>query len=336
MMKAGAKILLARFSSLGDVVLASAALREIKRQDPSARLTLLTKPAYAPLFEGHSALDSVWSLDLRLLKTWVRARAEKFDGYLDLHASLRSRFLGWMLMKPSSRVKTYRRERQAALRLKSQAPAPPDVVDRAVHAAAQLMGAAPGQAKPWIEVSERAKAWARGALASLPAGPRVICAPGAAHQAKRWPESHFATVLAGLHKSRPDLNFVFVGGPQDSGLASGIAAQAGLGTTWLNLCGRSDVAQLAGVLQGSVLFIGNDSGPLHLSSALNTPSLAIFGPTVRAFGFYPRGAQDLVFERELDCRPCSLHGGETCPLGHHDCMNQLAPEPVLAAALARL
>jgi heptosyltransferase-2 len=69
---------------------------------------------------------------------------------------------------------------------------------------------------------------------------------------------------------------------------------------------------------------------LHLAEALGIPSTALFGPTVRAFGFFPQGPGHRVFERDLDCRPCSVHGTETCPLGHHHCLLQLQPEDINA------
>jgi heptosyltransferase-2 len=83
------------------------------------------------------------------------------------------------------------------------------------------------------------------------------------------------------------------------------------------------------------VLVTNDSAPLHLATAVGTPVVAVFGPTVPAFGFGPRGARDRVVEHPaLACRPCSAHGPQVCPLGHHRCMQELSVESVAAAVAA--
>jgi heptosyltransferase-2 len=86
------------------------------------------------------------------------------------------------------------------------------------------------------------------------------------------------------------------------------------------------------LLERARLLVTNDSAPLHLASAVGTPVVAVFGPTVPAFGFGPRGAHDAIVEHPaLACRPCSSHGPQTCPLGHHRCMRELSVQSVLDA-----
>jgi heptosyltransferase-2 len=83
------------------------------------------------------------------------------------------------------------------------------------------------------------------------------------------------------------------------------------------------------------VLVTNDSAPLHLATAVGTPVVALFGPTVPAQGFGPRGARDVALGHEgLACRPCSAHGPQVCPLLHHRCMRELAVETVLAAVRA--
>ena len=67
---------------------------------------------------------------------------------------------------------------------------------------------------------------------------------------------------------------------------------------------------------------------MHMATAVGTPVVALFGPTVRQFGFFPYRARALVLERELPCRPCSYHGGPACPLGHHRCLRDISPDEV--------
>jgi len=83
------------------------------------------------------------------------------------------------------------------------------------------------------------------------------------------------------------------------------------------------------------VLVTNDSAPLHLATAVGTPVVAIFGPTVPGFGFGPRGPRDAIVEHpSLACRPCSAHGPQVCPLGHHRCMRELSVASVLAAVAA--
>ncbi len=75
---------------------------------------------------------------------------------------------------------------------------------------------------------------------------------------------------------------------------------------------------------------------MHLAWAQDTPLVALFGPTVRKLGFFPRGDNSTVLEVPLDCRPCGLHGPKKCPKGHHDCMRRLTPDMVWDALRAKL
>jgi heptosyltransferase-2 len=93
----------------------------------------------------------------------------------------------------------------------------------------------------------------------------------------------------------------------------------------------------AALLSRAAVLVTNDSAPLHLATAVGTPIVAVFGPTVPSFGFGPRGPRDAVVEHpSLGCRPCSAHGPQVCPLGHHRCMRELSVETVAAAVEAVL
>lgn len=104
----------------------------------------------------------------------------------------------------------------------------------------------------------------------------------------------------------------------------------------LDLAGRTDVPTLAAVLAQARWFAGSDSGAGHLAAACGTPTATLFGPTVPAMGFAPRGvaAARVVEVEGLDCRPCHRHGPEICPLGHHRCLADLPVERLEAAVTA--
>jgi heptosyltransferase-2 len=102
------------------------------------------------------------------------------------------------------------------------------------------------------------------------------------------------------------------------------------------LAGTTGLPELVALLARAKALVSGDSGPGHVASAVGTPVVAIFGPTVPAFGYTPWGERNVIVERPaLPCRPCDAHGPQVCPLGHHHCMTEIgAPEVV--AALARV
>lgn len=150
----------------------------------------------------------------------------------------------------------------------------------------------------------------------------VALAPGSIWATKRWPG--YAR-LAGLEGRA----IVIVGGPEDRVLAESVA-MAAPGRAHV-AAGELTLRASAALLERAAVLVTNDSAPLHLATAVGTRIVAIFGPTVPAFGFGPRGAGDRIVEHhDLNCRPCSTHGPQVCPLGHHRCMQDIAVARVLA------
>lgn len=158
--------------------------------------------------------------------------------------------------------------------------------------------------------------------------------PGSVWPTKRW--GGFADV-ARLAADWGAVVLVF-GGPGEEVEAADMIDRAGFAEAGLagkvqvhDLGGKLSLPQLAAFIKRLTVYVGNDSGPLHLAWTQRTPVTAIFGPTVRGLGFFPRAAkpgQAVVHEVELPCRPCGLHGSKACPLGHHQCMKLVAPQSV--------
>jgi heptosyltransferase-2 len=104
----------------------------------------------------------------------------------------------------------------------------------------------------------------------------------------------------------------------------------------LNLAGTMTLDQTISHIQQSVLLIANDSAPIHLASLVNCPTIAIFGPTHPAFGFGPLSEKSTVMQKDLPCRPCSIHGQKSCPLGSHACMREIKSQEIAEQALKYL
>ncbi len=156
----------------------------------------------------------------------------------------------------------------------------------------------------------------------------VAVAPGSIWGTKRWP--YYADLVKRLGRS-----CVVIGSAADCDLADSIVTAAP--TRTVSAAGALGLRAAASLISRAAVLVTNDSAPLHLATAVGTPVVAVFGPTVPAFGFGPRGAGDLTLGvDQLPCRPCSKHGPETCPLGHHRCMRDLSVETVAAAVTAVL
>lgn len=324
-------------SFLGDVVLTTPLLGELARTGP---VDVVTTPAGAPLLAGHPAVRRVIPYDkrgsdrgasgLRHIAALVRAESPDDMAYL-AQGSLRSAALAVMAGYRErvgfdtsagrffyTRRIAYRREQHHAERLlrlslgtdatvaapalrPSLAPSPDDV--RAVDALLAAHGAE------------------RDVLLAL--------APGSIWATKRWPG--FAALAATL-ESRGRV--VIVGGADDAEVAAQIRAQA---PGAIDATGQLRVLASAELIRRAALLVTNDSLPQHLASAMGTPTVTIFGPTVPAFGFGPLAAgSSTVGHDTLPCRPCHPHGPPACPLDHHRCMRDLAPAAVATRAVAAL
>jgi heptosyltransferase-2 len=156
----------------------------------------------------------------------------------------------------------------------------------------------------------------------------LALAPGSIWGTKRWP--HFPALAARL---APLYRLIVVGGPADAPLAGDIARAAGPERV-LDATGKLSLLASAALIERCAALVTNDSAPLHLASAMGTPTVAIFGPTVPAFGFGPLAPRHAIAELGgLTCRPCSSHGPQVCPLGHFKCMKELDVQRVLDAVM---
>lgn len=156
----------------------------------------------------------------------------------------------------------------------------------------------------------------------------ISIAPGSVWKTKRWPELKYIELI----KKLIDLKYsvLLIGGTADKIICSNIESEVNSNQI-INLCGKLSILQSAAAIIRSRVLVTNDTAPLHIASAVKTPCVALFGPTVREFGFTPIGNRHVVIEKNLECRPCTPHGGEYCPIWTHDCMEMISVEEVLEA-----
>jgi heptosyltransferase-2 len=161
----------------------------------------------------------------------------------------------------------------------------------------------------------------------------IVLAPGSVWATKRWPG--YDKLASLLNAAHANTRVVVIGSSADKSLADDInsAMRASGRADIIDATGRLSLLGSAALMRRALFVVTNDSAPLHLASAMNAPTVAIFGPTVPAFGFGPLADRRLVVQHEtLPCRPCDAHGPRECPLGHWRCMRQVAPERIARLA----
>ncbi len=299
---------------------------------------VVTTPAGGALLDGHPAVRTVIRFDkrgaqrgiggLRALAATLRS-AEYGAAYM-AQGSWRSAALAWMARIPlrigfdtsggallyTQRV-SYRQDWHHATRLFRLAEPDPTIAPPA----------------PTLFPRDVDRAAVAALLATAPFGdaPFIALAPGSVWATKRWPD--FAALLATLPG---DHGIVVVGGGEDRELARAIVAAAP--NRVLDATGQLTLLASAELIGRAAGLVTNDSLPQHLASAMQTPTVTIYGPTLPAFGFGPLAPRRAIVEHApgLECRPCSAHGPQVCPRGHFRCMREISAESVSAALTSLL
>ncbi len=311
---------------LGDVVLTTPLLTVLAgRYGP---VDVLTTPGAAPLLEGHPAVREVIRYDKKgrdagvggLRRVGGTLRGRRYARAYLPHRSWRSAALALLARIPE---RTGFADSPAAITYTTRVTRAPTghEVERLLALAGRRAGGAPAVSLPLTRDDDvHADGWL--AERGVPAG-FVALAPGSIWGTKRWP--YYPALAAAM-----DGPIVVIGGPEDAAPAREILAAAP-GRSW-SAAGELSLRGSAAVIRRARALVTNDSAPLHLATAVGTPVVAIFGPTVPEQGFGPRGSRSLALGHAgLRCRPCSAHGPAVCPLGHHRCMRELPLETVVEA-----
>jgi heptosyltransferase-2 len=325
-------ILAVRFSSIGDVLLITPLLRAIRQRHPGSAITVLTKSAHAPLLSHNPHITRVLSLEPEgsLLHLAAELRMGRYTDLLDLHDSFRSRMLRALVPGKWTSYPKHRIARALLIHTKRNWYRSWRPVAERYFAAARHLDVKPDGRPPEFflrsEAKEEINQWL--ALAALAQDRSMIAiAPGAAHATKRWPVQHWQALIDRIVGQGHDV--VIVGGAADQPLAAALALKGSARV--ISAAGQFGLQQTGALIQRSAALVSGDTGVMHLATGVGTPVVALFGPTVKPFGFFPYTPAARVVELDLACRPCSSKGGPRCPLGHHRCLVDLAPDTVLAA-----
>jgi lipopolysaccharide heptosyltransferase II len=347
-------ILLIRLRLIGDVVFTTPMPRALKRVYPGSRVAYLVEPEAAPVVNGNPHLDEVIvaprrrglarvATDLQMARRLRRAR---YDVVLDLHGGPRSAWLAlatgapqrigyeiagrtWMYTKVVPRPRELRKRHSVVNQWDLL-----EAIDR-------WPAGSPDAARDSVEMPADPAAQARitqrlGAAGVMPDHELVVAHVSAGNPFRRWPEESFSALVTRLASASPIRRIILSSGPSDREAASRIAATArqALGPAADRIVdfGEFDLAELRALIERSRLFVGGDTGPLHIAATTATPIVGIYGPTesVRSAPWRdPRIPTESVEITGLPCRPCDQR---VCEPGDFRCLTTLKPEEVLLAA----
>lgn len=321
------RVLCVRFSSIGDVLLTTPLVRALKHRHPDARLYFVTKRAMAPLIADNPHVTDVVALEPHesIGQLARRLRALHPSDGLDLHGSLRSAALRVLVRCRWRGYAKRKAARTALIATKLDLYGRHTPVPERYFEAVRTLDVYPDGGPPEFFLGavarERVQQWL--ARRQLDRQPFAALAPGAAHWTKRWPTAHWRALAEQLR--RAGFGLVAVGSAADREAAAALAPLAE------SAAGEFSLQETGACLARAKVVISGDTGVMHMATGVGTPVVALFGPTVDAFGFFPYASRAVVLERDLSCRPCSAQGSARCPLGHHRCLVDILPEQVAAA-----
>ena len=312
------KILVLRFSSIGDIILTSPVLRCLKQQLKDVELHFATKAAFEDLVKYSPHVDKLHLLEDDLPKLIGELKAEKFDLIVDLHHNLRTARIKRQLGVPSRSFPKLNVEKWLLVNFKIDRLPRVHIVDRYMSTVEHLGVTNDQQGLDLFIPPER-----NFDPEILPPAHRngyTAFAIGGAHNTKRLP-LHRMIELAGLIEGP----IVIVGGKEDMG--DGRAIASAIGNRVFDASGRSDLLGSASLIERSNAVIAHDSGAMHMAAAFRKKIVSVWGNTVPQFGMGPYIPADpdramLAEVHGLPCRPCSKIGFARCPQGHFRCMEK--------------
>ena len=322
-----AKILIIRFSSIGDIVLTTPVVRCLRKQLPDAEIHFLTKQSYRPIVASNPYIDKIHTLGDSFELMLHELKTEEYDYIIDLHHNLRTlrikRFLknvkAFSFDKLNIKKFIYTNFKINTLPEKH-------IVDRNLETVASLGIVNDGLGLDYF-IPEKDTITQKDLPASKMLG-YIAVVIGAALATKKMPLHKLKELCTAIKHP-----IILLGDKGDQEDGQAIAASDDIKI--YNACGKFNLNESADLLRGAKLVITHDTGLMHIAAALQKPIISIWGNTVPAFGMYPYygklSAQhfDVVQINKLWCRPCSKIGYKKCPKGHFKCMELIAVNDIV-------
>jgi heptosyltransferase II len=329
------KILIRATNWVGDAIMALPALRAVRSRFPQAEITILARPYVAFIYKDQHVCDNTMFLDYK--RDMVgEIRAQKFDVALLLQNAFEAAWFAWRARIPE-RIGYARDGRSLLLTNAVPVPKPGEIPPHEQYYYLELLRRAgwldslPNESFITLNVPEENRRRAAAFLLSNSVRPhslRIAIGAGASYgSAKCWPPDRFAELANHLqaNEATASVDVILFGTPAEAPVSKAIAA--GMRLPPIELTGKTTINDLPALLSQCHLFIGNDSGAMHVAAAVGLPVVAVFGPT-DPFGTAPVTPRCSIVQEKPYCSPCFLR---RCPTDHR-CMTSVTPDAVEAAA----
>lgn len=316
------KILVIRFSSIGDIVLTTPVVRCLHEQ-LNAEVHFLTKRPFAGILMSNPHIAKVWSIEKKVSEIESDLRQERFDFIIDLHKNLRSLEVKLKLGVKSFSFNKLNIEKWLIVNFKINILPKKHIVERYLETAEKLGIRNDNRGLDFF-IPEKDNV----AISQFFEGkmlPFIAFVIGAAHATKRLPNDKIIDICNKIKQP-----ILLIGGREDAENGDIITSKSSAYIQ--NTCGKLNLNQSASVVAQAQKVITHDTGMMHIAAAFHKEIISVWGNTVPEFGMtaYTEGGH--IFEvKNLDCRPCSKIGHKECPKGHFKCMQRIDTDAIAEA-----
>ncbi|MBU1121860.1 MAG: lipopolysaccharide heptosyltransferase II [Candidatus Omnitrophica bacterium] len=332
------KILIIRTDRLGDVILSTPVITNLRQAYPQAHIAFMCRPYTLDAIEGNPHLNEVIVYDkygrhksmLATFKFALRLRKNKFDWAIILHPTNRAHLIaffagiplrigwnkkmGWLLTKKMPHKKQEGKKHEVEYTLDILKPLKVPIVDKTTYF-------------PIKEDAEKKIEDMLNTSGLIPDEKFIVIHPSASCLSKKWPQAYFSELIK-IINDKIDLKIIIVTAKEDIQFGNQLVQEHNT----IDFRGKLTLPQMGSLLKRAVLFISNDSGPVHIASSLNTPVISIFGrknPGLSPTRWKPRGKKSTYFHQDVGCTVCLAHNCKQSFL----CLKKVYPEEVAKKAL---
>lgn len=325
------KILIIKFSSIGDIILTTSPLKSIRREYPNAQIDFLTLDVFSTLLEGHPDIDQLLVLRKtatysEIKRTGKYLREQHYNFVVDFHNTLRAKIIRRQLRN----IKTYvlKKPRWDRFKLfyfhRNDFPAGFSQFYLLHTPINHLLTKSEEHPNTYLHISNTEKKWAAQYTDQFGVSDKyVVLIPGAAWPQKRWIIENYKALIQKLHKK--SIGVVILGGKNDT-----ICEDLSLDDPKIiDLHGMTDLRESLAIISNAHSVVGSDTGLLHGAEALSVPVVMITGPTSRETGAGANLSESIMMENNtLKCRPCSQNGKRKCYRKEQYCMTEITVDSV--------
>jgi len=304
------KILVVRFSSIGDIVLTTPVVRMLKTQ-LNTEVHFLTKAPYVSLFKNNPYVDSVFQINKSINEVISDLKTENYDYVIDLHSNLRTQILKLKLGVSAKSYNKLNWEKFLLTNFKTNILPDVHIVDRYLDTV-KFLGITNDNKGLDFFLSDADKV----DLNEFP-NDYVAIVIGGQHATKILPTAKIISICKKLNKA-----VLLIGGPDDKARGDEISKASGA----INTCGNHSLLQSAFLIKNSAYVISHDTGMMHIAAAFKKKIYSVWGNTIPEFGMFPYLSDKnskMIEVKDLNCRPCSKIGYDKCPKGHFKCMQEI-------------